>query len=280
MTASQINPAPRIEDASAMLAAIPAHDRDTWVRVGMAMKTAFGDAAFDAWDAWSQTAPNYEARAAREVWRSIDPDGPVGFGTLAHLAREYGWRPGGSSLTATGSEPPRSKPMTAPEIEAPRTPSRTEQYAAELWLASEFADEIVGAHAYAVAKGITWAAGAGRTTASGSRIGRNADCLVVPIRTDGTGKVQAVQVINAEGAKQTFGPIKGGCLVLGNTLDLSIPWYVAEGWASAVSVVFHHHRGNAVCAAAFGKSNLDPAAEILARVFAPPEITILVERDR
>lgn len=276
MTASQTNPAPRIEDAAAMLAVIPAHDRDVWVRVGMSMKAAFGDAAFDAWDAWSQTAPNYEARSAREVWRSIDPDGPVGFGTLAHLAREHGWRPGESSSLSTNGNAPRP----APAIEAPRTPSRTQQYATELWLASEFADEIVGAHPYAVAKGITWAAGAGRTTASGSRIGRNADCLVIPIRTNGTGKVQAVQVINAEGAKQTFGPIKGGCLVLGNTLDPSIPWYVAEGWASAVSVVFHHHRGNAVCAAAFGKANLDPAAEILAQVFAPLEITILVEQDR
>lgn len=191
-----------------------------------------------------------------------------------------------ASLPRTNEPAQTSAPKPAlkqcrikPKAEANRAPSRTQQYAAELWLACQFEDEIVGAHPYAVAKGIDWAAGAGRTTASGLRVGRNADCLIVPIRTEATGKVQAVQAINASGDKQTFGPIKGGCLVLGNTLDLSIPWYVAEGWASAVSVVFHHHGGNAVCAAAFGKSNLDPAAEILSRVFAPPEITILEERD-
>lgn len=265
-----------IINAELMLQAIPAHDRDTWVRAAMALKAAFGEAAFDAWDAWSQTAASYDARAAREVWRSIDPNGPVGFGTLVHLAREHGWRPRGSSSLSSD----RSEPRVARAIEAPRTPFRTEQYAAALWLAAEFADEIVGAHPYAMSKGIDWAAGAGRVRASGRVIGSNADCLIIPIRTGATGRVQAVQAINPEGAKQTFGSMAGGCLVVGNTLDTSIPWYVAEGWASAVSVVFHHHLGNAVCATAFGKGRLDEVAEILAQVFAPPEITILVEQDR
>ena len=144
-----------------------------------------------------------------------------------------------------------------------------------LWLAGRTDDSTVGAHPYAVRKGITWAAGAGRGLASGKVIGQDADCLLVPIRTDGTGKVQAVQCINAAGAKQTFGKITGGYLVLGNTLDRHIPWYVAEGWASAVSVVVHHHRGNAVCAAAFCHSNMVPVAEMLSRQFGPDEIIVL-----
>ena len=146
-----------------------------------------------------------------------------------------------------------------------------------LWLAGRTDDATVGAHPYAVREGITWAAGAGRGLASGKVIGQDADCLLVPIRTDGTGKVQAVQCINAHGAKQIFGQVSGGCLVLGNTLDRHIPWYVAEGWASAVSVVFRRSRGSAVCAVAFTKSHLIATAEILERVFNPPEIVVLRE---
>lgn len=68
--------------------------------------------------------------------------------------------------------------------------------------------------------------------------------------------------------------------MLGNTLDKHLQWYVAEGWASAYSVVFHHHRGNAVCAVAFGKHNLMPTAEILSRVFNPHKVMVLMEQDQ
>lgn len=78
------------------LHAIPADvDRDTWVRVGMAAKSVGID--FDAFDQWSQTAPDvYDARACRDTWRSLK-DGPagVGVGTLHHLAAKYGRAGGG-----------------------------------------------------------------------------------------------------------------------------------------------------------------------------------------
>lgn len=31
---------------------IDANDRDTWIMCGMAIKSEFGDAGFDAWDRW------------------------------------------------------------------------------------------------------------------------------------------------------------------------------------------------------------------------------------
>jgi phage/plasmid primase-like uncharacterized protein len=163
---------------------------------------------------------------------------------------------------------------------APTPPGRDKTAEAlRLWLSARKDDATVGTHPYAARKGINWAAGAGRGSATGEVIGRDADSLIVPIRTDATGKVQGVQCINPGGAKQTFGSITGGCLLLGNTLDRRIPWYVAESWASAVSVVFHHCRGNAVCAVAFEKRNLDSTAEILERVFDPPEIVVFREVD-
>ena len=134
-------------------------------------------------------------------------------------------------------------------------------------------------HPYAIAKGIESAGGAGRTTASGRIIGKDADCLAVPIRDIQTDKVQGVQCINISGDKQTFGAVTGGGLLLGNTLDKSIPWYVCEGWASAWSMVFHHHYGNAMCGVAFGKSNLDKLAQSIADKYTPDCITILEEVD-
>ena len=87
----------RIESA---LSFVPAEDRDVWVAMAMAVKFELGDAGFDIWDAWSRTADNYNAGAARAVWRSCRGRG-VTAGTLFHMAKEYGWVD-------------REKPSTAP----------------------------------------------------------------------------------------------------------------------------------------------------------------------
>jgi len=251
-----------------MLAFIPSDDRDLWVKVGGILKDEFGGAGFSMWDDWSRTSDRYNERDARDVWRSLGKNSKrAGVGTLIYLAREHGWKSGPRALDTT------PKPRSVP------SPNSTSAYAARLWLASGFDDATVASHPYAVRKGIPWAAGAGRGLANGKIVGRGADCLIVPIRADGTGKVQGVQCIDSEGAKQTFGQVNGGCLVLGNTLDRSVEWFVAEGWASAVSVVFHHRMGNAVCAAAFGKGNMENTAGLLSRRYRPRRIIILREAD-
>ena len=75
----------------AALAFIPADHRDTWVQMAMAVKSELGDAGFDVWDDWSQTAGNYNAQAARSVWKSCKGSG-VTAGTLFHEARANGWK--------------------------------------------------------------------------------------------------------------------------------------------------------------------------------------------
>lgn len=256
------------EDAWGMLLHIPSDDRETWVKVGGVLKDVFGSGGFNLWDQWSATAGNYEERAARDVWRGLGKNEiRAGIGSLIYLARAHGWNP------------ERKPPVRSPEPRKVPPPSKdTGPYAATLWLACRADDAWVGGHPYVARKGIIWAAGAGRGTASGGIVGRNADCLIVPIRTDGDGKVQGVQAVNAEGKKQTFGKLADGYLLLGNTLDRR-RWFVAEGWASAVSVVFHHLKGNGCCACAFGKSNLTRVAELIAAQHAPAEIMVLEEQD-
>lgn len=251
-----------IPEIEAALSSIPAQDRDVWVQVGMAIKAELGEPGYEIWDHWSQSADNYCKRDARDVWKSFKQGG-VSLGTLFYYARLHGW------------QADRSTTQNAPE----RPRSSTMGYALELWLRSVRTDSAIVAHRYAIAKGIESAGGAGRTTASGKIIGREADCIIVPIRDIQTDKVQGVQCINASGSKQTFGNVSGGGLLLGNTLDKRLPWYVAEGWASAYSMVFHHHHGNAVCGVSFGKSNMGRLAEAVAEKFAPDVVTILEEQD-
>ena len=78
------------DDIWSALNAIPADDRETWIKIGMAIKSGLGAEGFSFWDDWSQSAGNYSERAARDVWRSIK-DGNVRIGTLFHLAKENGW---------------------------------------------------------------------------------------------------------------------------------------------------------------------------------------------
>jgi phage/plasmid primase-like uncharacterized protein len=221
---------------------------------------------------------------SKGAWFDFEAD--AGGGLLDLIARETGattnrdcfeWLeragllPEGEGLHKCSVEPmkPQRAPPKAPE------PSRTAIYAKELWLRSNKADAAVASHPYAVTKGITWAAGAGRAMASGTVIGKNADCIVAPVRTL-VGRLIAVQCINTEGAKQTFGALGAdGCLLLGNTLDRSIPWAVVEGWADAVSFVFHVYQGNAVAACAFGKNRMDRIAEALAAHYGPDRIYIM-----
>ena len=250
-----------------MLQYIPAHDREDWIKVGMALKSEFSDAGFSLFDEWSKTADNYDLQSAKAVWRSFK-SGSIRIGSLIHTAKEHGYR---SQVAKT----------PAPQVTQASKPVKNDSkaYALQLWLAARYDDTTVAEHQYAINKGIDWAAGAGRGKASGSLIGRDADCLIVPIRAIETNKVQGVQCINADGIKQTFGSVSGGALILGNTLNKKIRWYVAEGWASSVSMVFHHHKGNAVCAASFGKGRQLEVTDLIAQVYQPDEIIILEEVD-
>ena len=91
----------RIREA---LGFIPAGDRDTWVKMGMAIKSEEGNAGFEAWDAWSQQAKSYKPATAREVWKSIKAGGGVNIGTLFHEAKAAGWHDDGTHQTPTPEE--------------------------------------------------------------------------------------------------------------------------------------------------------------------------------
>lgn len=66
-------------------------ERDTWVAMGMALQSEYGDKARDLWMNWSRQAESFRELDARSVWKSFRGTG-VSIATLYHEAKQSGWR--------------------------------------------------------------------------------------------------------------------------------------------------------------------------------------------
>lgn len=86
-----------IERIRTTLSFVPAHEREIWLNMGMAIKSELGDAGFDLWDEWSSQDSTYNPRAAKAVWKSIKPGGGIGIGTLFFEAQQHGFKFDGTS---------------------------------------------------------------------------------------------------------------------------------------------------------------------------------------
>lgn len=76
------------ERIAAALAVIPADDRDTWMRVGMALHNwDASDPGYAVWDTWSRTSAKHDPETQRSTWNAFKPEGGVTLGTLFHLAK-------------------------------------------------------------------------------------------------------------------------------------------------------------------------------------------------
>lgn len=65
-----------------------------WREFGMALKSRWGDAAWELFDAWSACGKGYDERENKVRWDSFAGDADAGFtlGTIFHHARENGWQ--------------------------------------------------------------------------------------------------------------------------------------------------------------------------------------------
>lgn len=82
-----------LRQIEAALSFIPAHDRDVWWKIGMAVKSELGEEGFPLWSEWSQNADTYKQADARAVWKSLKASGPVTIASLFGLAKDHGYRP-------------------------------------------------------------------------------------------------------------------------------------------------------------------------------------------
>lgn len=118
-----------LERARCALHAIPPDlPREEWVRAGMAAQSA--GLSFEDFDAWSAGADRYDARAARDVWRSLKPGKGIGAGTLFKMARDRGWRDGAQHGVGRRTH---STPVKEAKAATPAKAPRAGKTAREIW---------------------------------------------------------------------------------------------------------------------------------------------------
>jgi P4 family phage/plasmid primase-like protien len=261
-----------IDSADRMLSYVRGvDDRDTWVRVGCALKDEFGDIAFDIWDQWSQSAQTYQANAARDVWKSIKGGGGsrITIGTLVAMAREGGWTP---------SEQDR-KPVDPQEIvriaeaRAARLQAEREQEAADRAVAAEKAAKMWAAATDATERGHEYLTRK-QVAGIGARVMR--DMLLIPLR-HGPGALVGLQIIKPDGSKKflTGTPKAGAYTVLGKPSRIG-PVIICEGWATGASI----HMATGWCVVvAFDAGNLDAVARKIRAALPDAAITIAADDD-
>lgn len=244
----------------------PDLSRDEWLKVGMGAHAAGVD--FDTFDAWSAGAGNYDAAAARDVWRSIKPGKGVGAGTLYRVAAEHGWR--------MGEGKPQQRPMQAPR-KAPEQPHKPApgMSPAEVWARCEPAS---AAHPYITAKA---AAGVPLDTlrvlpaGDGLRIaGQNmAGALVVPAY--GPEGLQSLQLIPPPGAGKKLNlpgaPMAGASFTVGEVVP-GAPVALCEGVGTAWACWQATGHPAVAC---FGWGNVGKVAEALRKRDAAARLVLV-----
>ena len=66
-------------------------DYGTWIKVGHALKHAFGDDGLSLWEGWSAKSAKWQ-ESDREKWGSFKPTNTNGEATLIAMAKEGGWQ--------------------------------------------------------------------------------------------------------------------------------------------------------------------------------------------
>ena len=209
-----MNDAAVIADA---LRYVSPHERETWVQMAFAVRSALGDGGFSIWDTWSRQADSYKLGSAKSVWRSAVPrEGGITAGSLFHLAREGGWR------SPDGYKPPRPVSNSATAVEETAKRERRAEQAVDL------AGRIIQAatytkHPYLRKKGFPDEQGLvlkGR--------------LVIPMRSYRTDELQSIQSITADGDKKFLpgGKVSGACFRIGRGRER----WVVEGYATGLSI--------------------------------------------
>lgn len=76
------------------LSAIPvADDRDTWLKIGMAIHHSFfGPDGYQLWEKWSKQSKKFNSKDQRKTWNSFTSGGSRTVKTIFKMAKENGWK--------------------------------------------------------------------------------------------------------------------------------------------------------------------------------------------
>jgi putative DNA primase/helicase len=288
MGAAMMTDVDRIREA---LQFIDASDRETWLRMGMAIKSELNGEGFDLWDAWSQQADSYNAKDARDVWKSIRADGGVTIGTLFYEARANGWRGDGMHQRPTPEELAEWRRIAAKraakeEAEIARERADTASRAAAILKA---ATEAKADHPYLVRKkvsptttlreinvnnimrhygGVPWSGGK-------PMVGR---LLVAPVKQgDGLSTVELIDEVGKKAALQGRGTKVGGYWATERLPDgdgAGLTLLIGEGVATVLSA--KEATGHPAIAA-LSSGNLPAVAKAMRERYPAAALVILAD---
>lgn len=235
---------------------VDSRDREMWLRMGAGIKSELGEGGFDIWDAWSQQADNYNAKAAKSSWKSLKP-GRVNIGSVFFEAKRAGYMPGTpyqapspeeQAAREEGRRIAEEKALAERAIEAA-------QAKAEAQARWEKAGAANPKHPYLVAKGITDPVVIGAIRQDGNQ-------LLIPLRQNK--ELVALQSISPNGFK-SFGrgsQVQGSAFLIGHPKEATTECgvLVSEGFATAASL--RQATGRPVLMAVHAY-NMKPVAETL-----------------
>lgn len=267
-----------LDTARAALSYVDSSERDVWVKMGQALKSEFGEDAFDVFDQWSGESSNYKAADCKAVWRSIKPNGGVGIGSLLYEAQQ-----GGFDLKAATTH---AQPLS----EAERQQRAQERQQRE----AQAAIDLANAQSKAAAECLTqWNAAKpaydGKAWAStpytiikqitpyGARI--DGQTLLVPVyeRCAGKRELISLQYINADGSKRFKANAKkqNGFMAMGQ-YDATQPILVCEGYATGCSL---YESTGLFVAVAFDAGNIAPVVQSMREALPTQVIVICADND-
>ena len=88
----ELMPSDKVNELRSALAFISSDDRDTWLKVGMALKSTSADQqAYGIWTEWSQQSTKYDPRDQQRTWQNLDLNGGVSLSTIFWMAKQNGW---------------------------------------------------------------------------------------------------------------------------------------------------------------------------------------------
>ena len=258
-------------------------DRETWVRMAMAVKSELGDGGFTVWNDWSRQSDKYNSKDARDTWKSVKRHGGIGIGTLIGEAQLFGFSLNDNERTPISAEEIQARKQRREEEERKEQQLRAErmaQAAAQANTIWESATELEGdEHPYLKRKLVK---------SFGLRIGRfrNQDgALLVPIRNI-DGQITSLQAIfqneNPQlGRDRDYlpGGQKRGCFhVIGNKPTGANPVIViCEGYSTGASI----HQATGYCVVvAFDAGNVPTVAKLMRQQFGRATIVVAADNDQ
>jgi hypothetical protein len=131
IVAAEILPARKVKEIRSALAFIDCEDRDTWLRVGMALhSTNAGQQAYGLWVEWSQASAKYDAPVQKKTWASFKEDKPgktmTGLASLFGMAKANNWtepKEGDDEIRALVNRAPTEPETVAADPELPQCPA-------------------------------------------------------------------------------------------------------------------------------------------------------------